>query len=812
MSLRERIYMYLKNHFFRMRKMNFFFFVFLFPVFSCNLFAQQETAVIGQVFDFGDKNPIPNVNIYFKNTDIGVSTDDEGFFFIRTRGNETVLVFSSVGYKKQEIKIKEGKLARVEIYLKEENTWLEDILVLPGTNPALDWLKKIRLMRKQNDVSSDPNYKAKGTEQDLLLLSKANQRTQNKRLFEQFQKGTLTDSDSSLLIPLYMAEKSYLLSGKRKTEIDKNTFSSSDESEHFVNGLLNGINVDLNFYENSVMVFDKSIISPLSSFGNNYYNYYLTDSIDAENGKQYKIKFSSKNPKNLAFNGYFLFDSISLSLTHIEATLPPKANINYIHNLQIKQDFKSLNNNFWAKESEELSLNMNYDVLIDSIYKKSELLIKRTNYIDLSDSIELSDNFARSAYSIQTLEDKMNAFDDTPLMRSAKWLADAVLTSYARFGVIDVGRLQQIVRLTDIEGLRVNLPLRSNERLWKNMFIGGYLGYGFKNEKIKYSLMGQYRLPFEKRFIVGFDYTDDYRRIDYNYNRFMMREDPWKQGDDDASNTIFSFLSAEKISPRKEWTISLRKDWNSNIESGLFYRSNTLFSNENMPLRIAGQELNSFNRQSLTLFTRFSFEQRTYEDHLMRMYSKTFKPIVYFITEGGKTKLNDQQHFYGKISATICHSLVFGIGDWNYMAEAGFILGKVPFPLLEIPSGNEPSGISPFHFNKMKYLEFASDKYLHLYNEFVFNGILFNYIPLIKHLNLREIITLKTAFGSLSEKHRALMDYPDFMHSLGQPYLEAGIGVTNLLRIFSVQATWRITNNYENISPWGISIGLRLGF
>jgi hypothetical protein len=784
-------------------------FCLLFPLF---LSAQEETTVVGQVFDFTDRSPIANINVFFKHTTIGTVTDDNGFFFLRTIGEETTLVFSCVGYKKQEVKIKQGKIAQVEILLKEESTWLEDVLVFPGANPALDWMKKIRLLRKQNDLTSVPGYRAKSTEQDLLLLSKSTQRSRSRQLFEQFRQGTLSENDSLLLVPLYMAEKSYQITGKKKTEITKNTFSSSDESRQFVTSILDGVNTELNFYENAVKVFDKNIISPLSSAGNTYYNYYLADSIETGTGKQYRINFRTKNQKNLAFNGYFLFDSLSLGLAYIEAELPPKANINYVNNLRIKQRFKELNAHCRMKETEEFSLNMNYDMLVDSAYRKSELLIKRSSFIDLPDTIGLSGNFARSAYSAQTLEEKMKAFDNTPIMRAAKWVADAVLTSYARVGVIDVGRLQNIARLTDIEGLRINLPLRTNERLWKSVSIGGYAGYGFRNKEIKYSFGGQYRLPFEKRLIAGVSYTDDYRRIDYNYNRFLMREDPWLMGDEDITNTIFSFFSAGKISRRKEWLFSIQKDWSNNIESGLYYRINTLFPNERLPFRLHGTDISSIRQQSLTFSTRFSFGQERYDDHLNRIFAKSYKPVCYLIVEGAKVGIEQKQVYYGKLSASVTQSVRLDIGQWNYMAEAGFMLGKAPYPLLDISSGKEPSGTGIFHFNKMNYLEFASDKYLHLYNEFLFNGILFNHIPFIKWLNLREMVTFNIAYGSLSDKHRLLMDYPAFMHDLRKPYIEAGVGVTNFLRLFSVQVTWRLTNLRENIPPCSVAFGIRLGF
>ena len=118
----------------------------------------------------------------------------------------------------------------------------------------------------------------------------------------------------------------------------------------------------------------------------------------------------------------------------------------------------------------------------------------------------------------------------------------------------------------------------------------------------------------------------------------------------------------------------------------------------------------------------------------------------------------------------------------------------------------------------MKYSEFGFDKYIRFNNEFIFNGIVFNHIPLIKRLNFRELIALKMIVGDLSDRHREVLDfpnpaiYPHYFHSFQNPYIEGAIGITNILRILTVQMNWRFTNNYEGINPRRIGVGLRIEF
>ena len=102
----------------------------------------QETLVVGQVLNIADKSPIENVNVYFKNTNIGVKTSDEGYFMVRTTGNETTVVFSCVGYVRKEIKVKSGQSVGMQVEMREENTMLQEVFVVPGANPAQGSLLK----------------------------------------------------------------------------------------------------------------------------------------------------------------------------------------------------------------------------------------------------------------------------------------------------------------------------------------------------------------------------------------------------------------------------------------------------------------------------------------------------------------------------------------------------------------------------------------------------------------------------------------------------------------------------------------------
>ncbi|MDP4239274.1 MAG: DUF5686 family protein, partial [Bacteroidota bacterium] len=650
------------------------------------------------------------------------------------------------------------------------------------------------------------------------------------RIFDQLKKGDLSHTDSALVLPLYMTENKYRLTESEKKLLSKNVFSSPESGEQLLEKLVGEMSTELNFYESTISVFGKNMISPLANFGNSYYDYYLADSLKNETGKQYEIHFRTRNSKNLAFNGKLWIDSATFALTKFEAELPPLANINFIHNLRLSEKYLLQPNKHWMRESEELALNMNYELMADSLHPKPEIFVKRTATFHYNDSIAtLPGNFAQSNYTETTLDEKLKGLNNTALFRTAKLIANVALTGYIPAGKIDVGSIMQLARITDVEGFRLNVPFRTSDKLWKDVTLGGYAGYGTKNQAVKYSAMGQYRLPGEKKRVVGLSYTDDYRRIDYNYNDFLYRENPLVTGDEDISTTLLMLWSANRLNARKEFNFSFFNDWNSDIESCLYLRANRIYSNTSLPMQINGTGIPSFLQRSATFNTRFSFDERTYESHLQRIYIQNNHPVFSVTTEGGQYILGNKTGGYGKITGAVKQFVPLDFGSLSYVAEAGWIIGNVPYPLLEIPSGTEvggygiyrinvpvetgSGGYSMYSYNMMKYTEYGADKYLNIHGELTLNGLLMNQLPLIKCLNLRELFSFKMAYGSLRNSHQSVLAYPDFMEPLKQPYLEMGVGVTNILRLFSIQSVWRLTETTKpGVFPWGIRSGLSISF
>lgn len=770
----------------------------------------QETVVVGQVLDKYDKSPISTVDIYFKNSNRAVQSNDDGYFLIRNNGPETTLIFTIVGYKPYELKLKRGDNVGVQIELEEKKSILDEVLVLPGINPANDLMRKVRLMRKQNDVKLPGG----SVEQSAVFLTKNDTRWQNNKLWENLKTGNLSQSDSALMVPLYMDVSEYNFKGETKQQKSKNTYNTPETAENLIVQLLNGLDNRINFYDNSVSLLNKSLISPLANIGNAYYRYYLTDSIQSENGKQYEVHFYSRNPANLAFNGTMLIDSATLALTYMAATLPRQANLNFIHNLSIEQKFRFATNH-WIPDNQQSTWYMTYDLLKDNLGTKPELLVNRkTVYASGNDEFVLQpDSFAGNKYSEEAINERLAALQQSPLYKTARFIADAALTGYLKAGKIDIGKISTILRLTDVEGLRIGLPFRTNEDLWKNLMIGGYGAYGFCDKKWKYGAEMQWKIPTTSSFMLGVKYINDFRRTDYDYTDFIWRENPLITGVHDIVSTLFSLKKGNSLHKVEEFSAFASRDITPDIEAYLTVQNKKIYSSETFPFAGDGQQVEylTFHQQSASLTGRFSFNERYLDEHFQRIYLKNNHPVIYGTVEMGNYKFGTNKGNYMRFIASIQQTGRFPVGEWRYLIEAGKITGNVPYPILKNIRGKSGSAYGRYQFTLMNTNEYMADTYATLQSEVITNGIIFNNIPLVKKLNLREIAGLKIAGGSLSEHHTLLMNLPPSTSGLIKPYSEVSVGFTNLFGAISVQYTRRLTDT-DKPATRKSSIGLSLLF
>ena len=127
-----------------------------------SILMHSQSKVSGEVKDeFGE--PIAYANVFFKDSNEGTITNENGRFYLETSDTHTSLVFSFVGYKTLEIELTQKNNFKMDVVLEEESASLEEVVIFSGkqskkNNPAIDILRKIWKNRRANGVKKFKQY------------------------------------------------------------------------------------------------------------------------------------------------------------------------------------------------------------------------------------------------------------------------------------------------------------------------------------------------------------------------------------------------------------------------------------------------------------------------------------------------------------------------------------------------------------------------------------------------------------------------------------------------------------------------------
>ena len=131
--------------------------------------------------------------------------------------------------------------------------------------------------------------------------------------------------------------------------------------------------------------------------------------------------------------------------------------------------------------------------------------------------------------------------------------------------------------------------------------------------------------------------------------------------------------------------------------------------------------------------------------------------------------------------------------------------------------GNQGYAYDPYRFTLMNNFQYAADRYVALHAEWNGQGILFNLIPGVRYLRLRELVSFKLAYGYLSDRNSiARADWAETtlpaLTGTPVPYIEMGVGIGNILRIGDLYSVWRLTNRQDPTTPlWALRFRLHIG-
>jgi len=641
-------------------------------------------------------------------------------------------------------------------------------------------------------------------------------------------------ADNKHYLPVYISESIsdyfYRKQPKAENEVIKATKVSGVKNDSF-SQLLGDMYQNLNIYENNIILFNKSFISPFSNLCFFYYHYFLVDSAYIGNNWCYKIQFQPQRKQELTFKGEFWVNDTTYAIRKFNANIAKDANINFITSLKIDLDFNEVQKEVWMNTREKMIVDG--IVLMPHSGKMQELRVKKlTTYKNIVINKPLDDTLYHGPNNIVVAED-VNKKDDNywqearhdtltksenaiysmvDSLKKLTWFKvyKDIFSGYLDCGLFEIGPYFSMYSNNPIEGNRFRFGGRTTKKFSNRTYIKSYIAYGFKDDEIKYNVSFQYFLTKSPRQLLTISSKKDVVQLGQRQYKFS---------DDNILNSFFRRHPANKLNGLFDFMTSYEREWFNGFSNNIEIRRSEISPLGDLKfnqISYSGEVINipRITTFEITLNTHFAYKEKFLSGEFNRVSLGSKFPSIDIRYIVGLKGVINSDYEYQKCIISFKHKLrVRPLGYMKIRIEGGKIFGTLPYPMLELHNGNETFFYDEMAFNTMNYFEFASDEYVSCFITHHFEGAVFNKIPLFRRLKWREVASIKCAIGHLDKRNIEEMQLPVNMHELNDPYTEASVGIENVFKVLRIDALWRLSYlDNPGIMKFGIRGSLEINF
>ncbi len=828
----------------------------------CSSLAAQSIVITGRVIDDDTEEGVPFCSVFLNGeTPIGVTSDVDGNYSLALELNQITvdsLTAASVGYTTT-VKYFDRNLPEqvVNFRLKSSAYTMNEVEVIAGENPANEIIRQIVKNKQRNKRANFDNYQVELYSKMELDLNNIDPKMKDAKIFKDVQfifENIDSVSDVRPFLPAYVAERIYevyAMKNRPEKEVLKAQKVSGVTNSSVVD-FISKLHEKYDIYDNYITVLGKEFISPFANNGLGFYEYYILDSTYIEDIWSYKLKFKPKRKGENTFYGDFWVSMEDYGLEIVNMRMSPEVNVNLVSRMIIYQEYKR-QDSLWLpyKEKTVIDFAVNKKENRPGVIGRKTQMYKnfKVNVPDFEPSFKAADPDDVDYLSIEkpdtfwtnnrheTLtesEEKVYQMVDSikglPVYRKAEYALYTLAGGYLMLGRInsawfEAGPYWNLYNYNDVEGWRLGMGLGTTSNLSKRLWVYGYGAYGFHDRRWKYN-----------------------GHIEYVFNRYHRREMRIAYSDD----VLFEYKSSEEALSQGLFAGFLRRNVPAKMlrvrEAKAFYHHTWKkgWSNHiavmHRHLNPVGSDFtisgNGFNyayrpdpadpsrldttvtTTEILLRTRFAYKEQLLRSYFSDVSIGTEFPIVELTYTAGIKGILNSQYNYHRLVLTLQHWFYVGPAGWmQYRIEGGKVFGQVPFLLLETHPGNEAYFYNVNSYNMMNNFEFASDLWAGVRIVQHFDGFFLNRIPYVRKLKLRELVFFRAVYGTLRPENIAANElnfqrnggpYADDGFNRG-PYMEAGVGLENILKFIRVDALWRL-NYWDNPDAPRFSVGVTLDF
>lgn len=841
-------------------------------LFSTIGFSQKLTSVKGKVIDKDTKEPVPFATVGFKGTTVGTTTDLDGAYELDAKIASSQIEVSSLGYEKKLLSVVMGEKQVIDVELESNSIILGTAVVSADkgkykrrNNPAVDLMRNVIANKEKNRLEAEDFYEVDKYEKVQFDLNNFDPDALRKRKAFKNYQFILDHVDTSAVngktfLPFFIQEMSSKIFYRRDPEGRKEhrygikiTSMKEYVDDKDLTDMTEVLYQKVNLYENNVRLLDLDFVSPLSSAAIGYYRFYIQDTLEINGTPVIKMSIYPENDQNIAFQGDIYItmgDTATLALVKADLGITRHINVNFVQDLRLKQEFMQLENGMWARKEDQVVMDFaltkrgtgfygtrtaSYDDYLlhtpraDSLYSGTEKIVEVDDVYKKDEAFWQQARHTPLTAKEQGIYQMIDTIQGMPSFKRTMQILGLVFTGYKSFGPVDIGPVANFYSFNPVEGNRVKLGGETNLKFLPKLSIGGYGAYGFKDETFKYAGFATY------------SFRSDFKQNPKHYVKFLYQKEVNLVGQILLLNSPDNFFLSFQRGSRDRMLLlnKIQGEYLLETPSHVSYQltyTNTrnrpygttefAYFKEDDEQRLDTLYSKEFTTSDVGVALRWApneqyIQGRSYRGQIYNKY-----PIFLLKFNAGIKELGSDYSYQSASLNIVKRFYLSFLGVTRMDFEAGKIWGNgVPYFLLNTPKANQAYTYRTNSFNLMNYQEFVNDQYAFIMLEHNFNGWIFNKIPLLRKLKLREALTFKAIYGGLSDSNNP-DKHPEFIQFQNdeenrrvnytleeKPYIEAGVSVGNIFKVLRFDLVRRLNylDNPEVPHMFGVK-GLALRF
>lgn len=824
----------------------------IYVLLSYALFGQTQQFIKGRITDATTGEGLPFATVsYVGNESVGTTTDFDGFFELSTNEGTDSIQAAFLGYQAQTVAIsKISQNQTINFVLTEEQFTLvtaevkaKKVRYRRKDNPAVELIKKVMVHKNKNRLEGQDYAEYDQYEKVELGINNVNEDYQKKKIFKKvqflFDYVDTSEINGAPYLPIYLKEtasKVYYQKApqKEKQYVEGVKTSGSDAFllTQNISTLTNYLYQDIDVYNNNIWLFGKSFISPLNTnVGNAFYRYYILDTMAYNGIEVINLAFMPNNKQDIGFEGnLYITNDENYALVKANLGLTSKANINWVNNLQLCQEFKPYEN-FWILSKDEIladftlmegadgfsgSRKVQYQHHQFNQPKPATFYSGKTNTITSENAQKRAPDFWETARQepLTVQEQRIYKMIDTlqtvSAFKNTLNVISTLTSGYWKFDKVELGPVGAFYSFNDVEGFRLRLGGGTTMNFNPKIKLEGYAAYGVKDEELKYA--GSILYSFNERYQ---DNPKHYLKASYQHEtsfagqdlKFVVEDNfflSFKRGNTARMLMLDAAKLNYRLETRMDWAFGL--NFTHQKQAPLGSISFDTFDPENLNPQLR----TDITTTELEGVIRWAPNEQYVQGHSRKIPIYNKYPVFNLRYAQGFKDVLGGEFDYQRVSIDVFKRFYFSpIGMTDVFLEAGKIWGDgIPYFSLLIPRGNQTFAYQDAAFNMMNFLEFTNDQFVSWNIQHYFNGFIFNRIPLFRRLKWREVITFKGVWGSLRDANNPNLDPSLIQFTTSpnggletftlsdKPYMEVSAGIANIFKFGRIDLVKRL--NYLN--------------